>query len=164
MNADELKLNMQGTIYRFLRAGSEPAIAVGLNEGAVAAPKPAYTPNQRYNEKEYDFDGGKLWYTRRHGKIIVSHVKANAKDLYLPEEIEGRTVASVEKISGKAENIYYPYGVEEIDRAIGSVEGVKSLNFGYGDKPSAFKRLFGSLDNPETVEKIAFHKSIKDIY
>ena len=160
---DEIDLNMQGTTYRFVREDSDLAKSVGLTGDAVAGSGGVYIPNP--GELEAEFEGGQLFYTERNGEAIINYISLydKAKDLYIPEEVNGLLVVGVEKIGGNIENLYYPYGIYEIDRPIGPVVGVKTIFFGYGDHDCRLSYIFQGLEHGENLTKIVFHESIKDI-
>lgn len=170
--SDILEVDMAGSIYTLAREGSDAltayqGVTTQSSDNLYAATdeknggRDSYNPME--NEIEYEADGIHLYYELQNDNAVITWLYAEAEDLYIPEEIDGHTVVGVNQINGKVTNIYYPYGVKEIDRDMGPVIGVKSITFGYGDKPSEFEAIFGHLDNPETVETIAFNDNIKEI-
>ncbi|MBQ6441548.1 MAG: transglutaminase domain-containing protein [Lachnospiraceae bacterium] len=166
---DVIEVDMAGSVYTLAKEGSDALTAYqGVTTESSdnlyadqATDDYTYTPME--NETEFKFDGGTLYYTVMDGKACVTWITPTTKDLYIPEEVDGYEVAYVQKIGGNVENIYYPYGIVEIDREIGPVKGVKTITFGYGDKEPKLEYIHQGLEYGEDLETIIFNDSINDI-
>ena len=165
VSADELKLDMQGIVYTFLREGSELAIAKGLTEGAHAVVDASSYQPKSY-EIKYEFDGNTCYYRLRDygfdGDLAyITWLYADCDDLYIPAEINGAKVVRFGYMEGHAKRLYIPGTVQYIGYHLCSEEwgisGIQEVYFGYGDYPvTEYIDILHFIDNGEDVEKIAF--------
>ncbi len=161
---DEIDLNMQGTIYRFVREDSDLAKSVGLTGDAVAGSGGVYIPNP--GELEAEFEGGQLFYFDMNKFVEITYISTDQTDLYIPENIAGKEVRNVRRIGGTPENIYFPSCLTEVTTATHTdpMPSVKTITFGYGDNNTlALERVLkGSFDDFPNVETITFSGNVSD--
>ena len=120
-----------------------------------------YVP--RNDEKEYQFDGGHLYYKLRDevdGKQAwVVWLYADTTDLYIPATIEDAPVVRVACLNGKARNVYYPSCVRQLGMSgceVDSIEGIESIIFGYDGGHLQLDKVVHFIDNLDSLRHVSF--------
>ncbi len=160
---EEIDLNMQGSIYRFIRENSELAKSVGLNENAVAGTGKIYIPNP--GELEAEFEGGLLYYTDMKKFVEINYISTDQKDLYIPETIDGKYVRNVVRIEGTPENVYFPSCLVELSGGAEiALPSIKTITFGYGDSGELALDVVTSkaFDNLQNLESITYNGKLSE--
>ncbi|MBR5359520.1 MAG: transglutaminase domain-containing protein [Lachnospiraceae bacterium] len=137
VSRDEIKIDMQGTVYLFYLKDSELAEAAGLHEGA-SGPSPS-EKKRKYRdliagEQEYEVDGGVLYYETDPEGVLISYGDVIADELHIPEEIDGEPVFAIRRIHGDFKKLYLPSTLKTIYASFGDFEGVEEIYVGDGDE------------------------------
>lgn len=178
-DADTLEFDMAGSLYTFVREGSETAkkleeeanevktaTATGETENTNAD---QYTP--RDDEIEYKFDGGHCYYrvipSTEGDLAYIKWLYADCKDLYIPGEIDGMKVVRAGYINGNAENLYFPGTLKIIgyrpETEVWGLTGVKTVSLGYDGYPlEGYIDIVHFIDNDEEIEKITFGRVLSE--
>ncbi|MBE5856245.1 MAG: hypothetical protein E7296_01565 [Lachnospiraceae bacterium] len=166
VGSDEIDLDMMGAVYKFLKEGSQKAVDAGLVDGATGSVKK--NVNYRHlmaGESILEVDGGVLYYEVFSNEAKISYGYVEAKNLYIPEEIEGKPVTAIRRLHGNIENLYLPSSLEYIYSSFGDFEGLKTLTFSYDSDDCRLKRITqGCCDyghfKRDKLEKVVFPKSM----
>ena len=166
IGSDEIDIDMMGNVYKFVKEGSQAAVDAGLVEGAVGTVK-KYV-NYRHlmaGETQMDVDGGVLYYEVFSNEACISYGYVDAKNLYIPAEIEGKPVTTIRRLHGNIENLYLPSSLQHIYASFGDFEGLKNLVFGYDGNGCSLKKITqGCCDyghfKRDKLEKVVFPESM----
>ena len=145
---DTIDFDAAGSIYTFVREGSEAAKALGnssSDEDEVIADAGDRNKGEFKmrdpiaGEEVMEVDGGTIYYQLFSDGAEITYGYLNTKEFKVPTEIEGKKVYSVRKLHGHIENIYLPNSVRGIVSDFGDFEGLETLNIGYDGGESQFK-------------------------